>query len=183
MSTSSPFRSPLWSAARSSSIRRWPTRLALMSLAIMAICVAGYQRLTGRDTEVRRHEARHRLAGRGDRPASSSFMIVPVLATALFSVATRLGPNDLAGRTDLGVVGQSVSARSAFRDTLMNSLALASPRSQCRWLLVTPDRLLGPPAGAGARSRGSSSSRSSRSAARRRAGAGPYPPLLSVPLP
>ena len=66
-----------------------------------------------------------------------AFMIVPVIATALFSVATRwdrtLWPEGLTLNWWI-----KVSSRSAFLDTLMNSLWLSALSVLVSLILVVP---------------------------------------------
>jgi putative spermidine/putrescine transport system permease protein len=65
------------------------------------------------------------------------FMIVPIVATALFSVATRwdrtIWPEGLTLAWWIKVTG-----RSAFQDTLLNSVAVAAATVAVSLLLVTP---------------------------------------------
>ena len=65
------------------------------------------------------------------------FMIVPVIATALFSISTRwdrtIWPEGLTLAWWVKVTG-----RSAFQDTLVNSLAVALATVAVSLVLVTP---------------------------------------------
>ena len=66
-----------------------------------------------------------------------AFMLVPLLATVLFSVSTRwdrtIWPEGFTLRW-----WQAVTARSAFQDTLLNSLAVAAATVAVSVALVTP---------------------------------------------
>lgn len=65
------------------------------------------------------------------------FMIVPIIATALFSVATRWDRTIWPEGLTLAWWAK-VTARSAFQDTLFNSLAVALATVAVSLLLVTP---------------------------------------------
>lgn len=65
------------------------------------------------------------------------FMIVPLLATALFSVSTRWDRTIWPEGVTLTWWGK-VMARPAFRDTLMNSLALSIATVAASLALITP---------------------------------------------
>jgi putative spermidine/putrescine transport system permease protein len=77
------------------------------------------------------------------------FMLVPLLATVLFSVSTRwdrsIWPEGLTLRW-----WQAVTARSAFQDTLLNSLAVAAATVAVS-IVLSRRRRIGPTAGAEAK--------------------------------
>jgi putative spermidine/putrescine transport system permease protein len=70
-----------------------------------------------------------------------AFMIIPVLATLTFSVATRWDRSILPEGLTLQW-WQAVTERNAFRQTLQNSLTISLATSACLAALVTPSAYL-----------------------------------------